>query len=80
MHRSWFRTKLVEKREQVTSKVKEGVKQRAKSLVPAQLTKKPESMDKCMVCGKSLKRSTAISGDGRVCSPACAHAWVRDLK
>lgn len=78
MHRSWFRTKLAEKKNEVTTKVKSSVTARAKALIPQKLTE-TGPRDNCMVCGKKLKPQAAASGDGRVCSPACAHAWVKGL-
>ncbi|MGW0516108.1 hypothetical protein [Crossiella sp. NPDC003009] len=78
MHRSWFRTKLAEKKTEVATKVKSNVTARAKALIPQKLTESAPR-DNCMVCGKKLKPHSVANGDGRVCSPACAHAWVKGL-
>ena len=69
MHRSWLRTKVNEGREKVATKVTE----RAKSLVPAQ---RGGGTDSCMVCGRTMRQTAAVRGEGRVCSPTCARKWA----
>ncbi|SHG37823.1 hypothetical protein [Streptoalloteichus hindustanus] len=36
--------------------------------------------DRCMVCGKQLRRHRTVAGEGRVCSPECALAWAETLE
>ncbi|MER7077489.1 hypothetical protein SAMN02982929_03618 [Saccharopolyspora kobensis] len=72
MHRSWLRTKASESKTRVTNKVAE----RAKVLVPRQRDGEAAS---CMVCGRWMRPTGAIQGDGRVCSPACARQWAQGL-
>jgi hypothetical protein len=35
--------------------------------------------DECMVCGKPVRRSRAVSGEGRVCSITCAQYWAENM-
>ncbi|GAA2332873.1 hypothetical protein GCM10009854_05300 [Saccharopolyspora halophila] len=69
MHRSWLRTKVNENKSKVTTKVAE----RAKSLVPAQ---RGAETDSCMVCGRTMRPTATVRGEGRVCSPNCARKWA----
>ncbi|MEB3365934.1 hypothetical protein [Saccharopolyspora mangrovi] len=73
MHRSWLRTKVNESKEKVAQRVTE----RAKSLVPVQ---RGAETDSCMVCGRTMRQTAVVRGEGRVCSPACARKWAEGLK
>jgi hypothetical protein len=72
VHRSWLRTKVNEGKTRMTNKVAE----RARSLVP-----KPRGaeFDACMVCGRVMRPTGVVRGEGRVCSPACARRWAEGL-
>ncbi|RRO15633.1 hypothetical protein EIL87_16585 [Saccharopolyspora rhizosphaerae] len=73
MHRSWLRTKVNESKEKVAQRVAE----RAKSMVPVQ---RGTETDSCMVCGRTMRQTGVVRGEGRVCSPACARTWAEGLK
>jgi hypothetical protein len=35
--------------------------------------------DECVVCGKRIRKHRKVTGEGRVCSVACAHFWVENM-
>ncbi|MEU5690193.1 hypothetical protein [Actinosynnema sp. NPDC020468] len=35
--------------------------------------------DECMVCGKPIRRSRTVMGEGRVCSLTCATYWAENM-
>jgi hypothetical protein len=35
--------------------------------------------DECVVCGKQIRKHRKVTGEGRVCSVACAHFWVENM-
>ncbi|EWM13803.1 hypothetical protein KUTG_04107 [Kutzneria sp. 744] len=35
--------------------------------------------DECVVCGKHIRKHRKVTGEGRVCSVACAHFWVENM-
>ncbi len=72
VHRSWLRTKLSEKSSQVADKVTE----RARSVIPLS---RDTASDKCMVCGRVMRKHHLGVGNSRVCSTACARRWAKDL-
>ncbi|WP_246869064.1 hypothetical protein [Saccharopolyspora sp. ASAGF58] len=76
VHRSWLRTKVNESKTKMTNKVTEQAK-RARSLVPVQ---REGETDACMVCGRAMRPSGVVRGEGRVCSPTCARQWAEGLK
>ncbi|MDI2030029.1 hypothetical protein QFW96_15475 [Saccharopolyspora sp. TS4A08] len=73
MHRSWLRTKVSENKTKVAQRVTE----RAKSMVP---TQRGAETDACMVCGRTMRQTAVVRGEGRVCSPTCARKWAEGLK
>ncbi|MEV0052289.1 hypothetical protein AB0H34_17485 [Saccharopolyspora shandongensis] len=75
VHRSWLRTKVNESKTRMTNKVTEQAK-RAKALVPMQ---RDGEADSCIVCGRAMRPTNTVRGDGRVCSPACARQWAKGL-
>ncbi|MER7010872.1 hypothetical protein ABT324_05525 [Saccharopolyspora sp. NPDC000359] len=52
------------------------VAERAKSLVPRPRDGEPDS---CMICGRSMRPTGVVRGEGRVCSPTCARQWAQGL-
>lgn len=71
MRRSWLRNKVNEGKSKMASKVSE----RARALMPMH----QGATDSCMVCGRPMRPTQAVRGEGRVCSPACARQWAEGL-
>ncbi len=38
-----------------------------------------DAKDECVVCGKQIRKHRKMTGEGRVCSVACAHFWVENM-
>jgi len=55
-------------------KVVQGARAWATGTIPGQAGK-----DECVVCGKQIRKHRKVTGEGRVCSVACAHFWVENM-